>query len=496
MAFKGKIQIRKAKWGPQCTLSSNLTENQMKRPVVRDFLEHADKRSISTLLTSGSVGPYGIGYVDTKIGKVDSSKKIGSNAYQFDIMGRIQMPTTINAQVGASGTDGSFNLSTRENYLYPGMNVVFNGGGFQARVQGTPTGTDGNFVYSFKSVDGTVFSMATHVNGQGALKTCIGGYSSYGEKSLRGYGRTHFSDAFIVHMTTQRKSIGISGDAATDVLWYDYLGKDGELLSSGWRYEAEQQNKANFTMENEYQKWDGKSSMKNDDGTLRTKSRLIDNETGNEIIQGDGVMEQLYGGNEFYGSGTNGYATADDFADALAALRKKSNLVEGNVLVFVTGEDGMRNAQNVMPTLSGQQNVQLVQIVTQNDKIGGAEVNVGFKFMSFNVDGDRIVFVKHPMFDNSDMYTDRGSDGKLIKSGQYVGLTMEVEGRKNVEILSKGAYGIDRSMLEVYLNGLTGIKMNAAIVTEEDAMVYAMLRQDLIVVYNTTVCCIIHKSRS
>ncbi|MCC7514552.1 MAG: hypothetical protein IT212_07650 [Bacteroidia bacterium] len=494
MAFKGKIQIRKAKWGPQCTLSSNLTENQMKRPVVRDFLEHADKRSISTLLTSGSVGPYGIGYVDTKIGKVDSSKKIGSNAYQFDIMGRIFLPSTINSQVGATLSDGTFRLSIRENYLYPGMNVVFNGGGFQARVQGSPTGADGNWVYTFKSIDGTAFVWGTHVALQGALKTCMGGYSSYGEKSLRGYGRTHFSDAFIVHMTTQRKSIGISGDAASDVLWYEYKGETGTM--KGWRYEAEQQNKAQFTMENEFQKWDGKSSMKNDDGTLRTRSRLIDDETGNDIVTGDGIMEQLYGGNETYGSGTNGFATADDFADMLASLRKKSNMIDGNVLVMVTGEDGMRNAQREMPTLAGSQNVQLVQLVTQTANVGGAEVNVGFKYMKFNVDGDQIIFVKHSMFDNSDLYTDRGSDNKLIKSGQYVALTMEVDGRKNVEILSKGAYGIDRSMLEIYLNGLTGIQTGGNIVSEEDALVFAMLRQDLIVVYNTTVCGIIHKSRS
>ncbi len=494
MAFKGKIEIKKGKWGPQCTLSSNLTENQLKRPIVRDFLEHADKRSISTLLTSGAVGPYGIGYVDTKIGKVDSSKKIGSNAYQFDIMGRIQMPSTINAQVGATLSDGTFRLSLRENFIYPGMTVIFNGGGFQARTSGLPTGADGNWIYTFKSVDGTAFNFTTHCAGQGALKTCIGAYSSYGEKSLRGYGRTFYPDAFIVHMTTQRKSIGISGDAASDVLWYEYTGETGSM--KGWRWEAEQQNKANFTMENEYQKWDGKSSMKNDDGTLRTKSRLIDDETGNEIVTGDGVMEQLFGGNETYGSGTNGFATTDDFSDMLATMRKKSNLVEGNSIVVITGEDGMRNAQQQMPILAGSQNVQLVQLVEQTEAVGGAKVGVGFNYVKYNVDGDTIFFVKHPMFDNSDYYTARGADNKLIKSGQYVFLTMEVEGRKNVEILSKGAYGVDRSMLETYLNGLTGISIGNAAVSEEDAIVYAMLRQDMIVVYNTTVCGIIHKSAS
>lgn len=493
MAFKGKIQTKKGKWSSTCTLSSNLTENQLKKPIIRDFLEYADKRAISTLLTSGAVSPYGIGYVPTRIGKVDDSKKIGSNAYQFDVMGRINMPSTINSQVGSTESDGTFRLSIRENYLYPGMNVVFNGGGFQARIQSAPTGSDGNYVYTFKSPDGVLFDYATHVAGQGATKTCIGGYSSYGEKSLRGYGRTHYPDSFIQHMTTQRKTVGITGDASTDVIWYEYIGETGTM--KGWRYESERQSKAQLISENEFQKWSGKSSMKNDDGTLRTRSRLIDTETGLEIIQGDGIEEQLYGGNETYGSGTNGDPNVDDFADMLKTIRKKSNMIEGNVIVAVTGEDGMSIVQRELPSLAGSQNVQLVQIVNQSTQAGGAKVNVGFNYVSYNVDGDQIVFVKHPMFDNADLYTERGSDNKLIKSGSFIFLTMEVEGRSNVEILSKGAYGVDRSMVEGYLNGLTGINLGP-ILTEEDAIKYACLKQDLIVMYNTTVGGVLHKTKA
>lgn len=492
MAFKGKIQTKKGKWSSTCTTSSNLTENQLRKPIIRDFLEYADKRAISTLLTSGAVGPYGVGYVPTKIGKVDESKKIGSNAYQFDVMSRINMPSTINAQVGSTEADGTFRLSIRENYLYPGMNVVFHGGNFQARVQGTPTGSDGNYVFTFKSPDGTLFDYSVHVAPQGAVKTCIGGYSSYGEKSLRGYGRTHYPDSFIQHMTTQRKSVGITGDGASDVIWYEYIGETGTMR--GWRWEAERQAKAQLVMENEFQKWDGKSSMKNDDGTLRVKSRLIDPETGMDIVQGDGIMEQLYGGNETFGSGTNGEATADDFADILSTIRKKSNLLEGRSIVAVTGEDGMRTVQRELPTLAGSQNVQLVQLVNQTSAPGGAKVDVGFNFTSYNVDGDQITFVKHPMFDNADLYTERGSDNKLLKSGQFVFLTMEVDGRKNVEIMSKGAYGVDRSLVEGYINGLTGISQGA-LISEEDMIKYACLKQDLIVMYNTTVGAVLHKNR-
>src|SRR3989304_4847955 len=123
----GKIKIKSGKWAETCTVESNLTANQMKAPAIRDFIEHANKRAITTLLVSGAVGKHGIG-------NVDDSKKIGNNAYQFDVWTRIQQPVEINSQIGVTQPDGSFQLSVKENYWYEGMNVLFHGAGFQARV--------------------------------------------------------------------------------------------------------------------------------------------------------------------------------------------------------------------------------------------------------------------------------------------------------------------------------------------------------------------------
>jgi hypothetical protein len=489
MAFKGRIQTRVGKFTETCVTENNLTENQLKKPIVRDFLEYADKRMISTLLVSGAVGPYGVGYVPTKLGKVDDSKLIGNNAYQFDIMGRIQRASVIKYQVGSTSSDGTFQLAMEDNYLVPGMNVLFHGAGFQARVQGAPTGSAGNYIYTFKSPDGTVFAWDTHVSPQGATKTCFGGYTSYGEKSMRGYGRSHTPDQFIVHMTTQRKSIGITGDAATDVIWYDYVSAEGKgTKTMGWRWEQERQAKAQFLMENEFQKWDGLSSMKNDDGTLRVKSRLQDPETGLDIVQGDGVNKQLEGGNEAFGSGSNGDWTYDDVSDMLTTLRKKSNMVEGSIYVGVTGIDGMRIAQREFPAAaSAQQGIQLQQMVNQSNEVGGAKPAIGFNFNTFNFNGDTLVLIEHPLFSDADRYTAKAADGRILKSKEITILTMEVDGRRNVDIMSKGAYGINRSMVEGYLNGLTGINQGTMI-SEEDAIRFAMLKQDMIVVYNTTVC--------
>ena len=488
----GSIRIKEGKWAPTCTTESNLVENQMKAPAIRNFIEMTNQRMLTTLIVSGAANKYGLGYVPTKIGQVDDKKLIGNNSYQFDVWTRLQRPVNLIAQIGTTGTDGSFSISTKEDYWYPGMNVLFNGQGFQARVMSGPTGAPGNYIWQMTSPDGALFVWATHVAGQGSTMTAFGGYSSYGEKSMRGYGRSHFPDTFIQHMTTQRKTIGISGGANSDVLWYDWINPQTNAPVRGWRYEAEIQNDVIFMQEDEFQKWEGISNMKNTDGTLRTFPRFNDRETGLPITQGDGILQQIGGGNETSGSGTNGQATVDDISDMMKSIRKKSNMISGLTHVVVTGEDGFSNAQQVMPILSGNQNVMLVQNVDQVSAAGGAKVDVGFNFQSFNVDGDQVLFIKNPTWDNDSLYTARGADGLMLQSSKMVFLTTASAGKKNIEILSKGARGVNRSLVQKYLNGMTGDGESMSL-SEEDAIKYAQLKENMIVVYNTNLCGIINK---
>ncbi len=491
MAFNpGKIQIKAGKWSETCTTDADLVANQAKFPAIRSVLEYADQRMLTTLLVSGSVGPYGVGAVATKLGKLDPSKNIGNNAYQFDVMGRIQKPSVINAQVGNTATDGTFFLSLADNYLYPGMNVLFNGQGFQARVMAMPTGSTGNYVYEFKSPDGATFDWTTHVAGQGSVKTCMGGYTSYGEGSLRGYSRSHFPDTFINHTTIQRKSEKITGTAASNILWLEYDGPKG--AAKGWMYEKIRQATAQSTVEDEFQKWHGKSTMKSTTGQLLTVSRLIDKETGLPIVQGDGIIEQISGGNETFGSGTNGQATADDFTDMMKQLEKKSPKYTGNTWVCVTGTDGYANAQIQMQQLAGNQNVVVYQPVTQSSEEGGAMVDIGFHYQKFNVNGNSVVFVKNPMWDDETRFTERGSDGQLLQSSMYLWMNMGGMSSRNVDVLTKGANGISRGNVSGYINGLTGSP--ELLQSEEDAIKYVYLKEDMAVVYNTTACGIINKS--
>lgn len=499
MSFNpGKIQVKKGKWALSCTTDADLVANQAKHPSIRKMLEYSDKRMVTTLLVSGAVGPYGVKNVPTKFGSLSNGagkgkgKMIGDYAYQFDVMGRIQRPSTIRQQSGASTAQGEFELYMGDNYLYPGMIALFNGQGFQARVMAMPTGSNGSYLYRFQSISGEVFDWSTHVAAQGSITTCMGVYSSYSEGSKRGYSRNHFPDTFINHTTIQRKTQKITGTAASNVLWLEYTNKEGRK-SRGWMFEAIRQGNAQLAMEDEFAKLHGISSMKSTvDGSLLNESRLGDDETGFPIIMGDGVIEQIAGGNESFGSGVNGEATLDDFTDMMTTLEKKSNSLGEINWVCVTGTDGYANAQIQMQALAASQNVVISQEVTQTGAIGGANVNVGFNYQSFNINGNQITFVKHPMWDDESRFTARGADGKILQSSMYLFLAMGSDMDQNFEILTKGANGVSRGNVTTYINGMSGDPM--MIQSEEDLIKHATLKEDMAIIYNTTCCGIINKT--
>ena len=78
-------------------------------------------------------------------------------------------------------------------------------------------------------------------------------------------------------------------------------------------------------------------------------------------------------------------------------------------------------------------------------------------------------------------------------SGTYFGGNLEGSTGPNMEIIAKGGNGGNRSMVTADLKGMTGIGSGSAI-TQKDADTFAMLRQDLIVIYNTQNWAVIRKS--
>lgn len=494
----GQIQVRQGLFSQDtCTTENDLVANQAVKPAIRNMLEMKNKRYLMSMLTSPGAIKVGTGgmsyYVDPNyraksatLSPAREDKGIGNNAYRFDIIGRIEKSAPIVRQQGSSGADGSFSLIMQDQTLYPTQSVRFPSG-YMARVQGYPTGSSSSgWLYNFKSLTGTAFSFSTHV---GTTKSCFPMYTINSEGSLRSDSRDKKPDTFINHMTIQRKTCAITGGAQSDVLWYEYA--DGEKV--GWMYWKLSQAMAQLAAEKERWAWWGVSSMKNSDGSLRTETSMgTDPETGLPIICGDGFVEQMSGTNTLIGSGTNGEATEDDFAEIMNLMQTNSNVVNGITWVCVTGTQGFNNAQVKMQNLATNQNVQLVQIVNQTNEVGGAEVNTGFLYKNFNINGNSVMFIIHTMLDDAEIFPTRGNDGQLISSSDYYFIGLSTEDKPTMEILCKEANGIKRDFVQAELLGLTG--KGGLVQSEVDVNKYAMLSESMFNVYNTQLCGIIYKA--
>ena len=81
------------------------------------------------------------------------------------------------------------------------------------------------------------------------------------------------------------------------------------------------------------------------------------------------------------------------------------------------------------------------------------------------------------------------NSGIKMSSTVFV-MTIGSGSQKNMEIFHKAANGVNRSMVQAKLNGLTGASETS--ITEEDAMKFAILKQDMLVVFNTQTCGVIY----
>lgn len=489
----GQIQIKQGKWSAEtCTTQNDLIINQATKPVYRKMLERRNGRYLMTLLTSGAMGPLGFNDVDTKVPMVDNIKVkeaagIGNIAYRWDVLGRIEKKATVVSQSGSSGVTGAFTLKMLDTYLYKNQVIRMPSGRRAITLsQGSGSSASG-FLYNFQMTDGTAFVFSTDI---GNYKSVFPEYTAYSEGSLKSDSRDKHPDTFMNFMTIQRKTVAITGSAKSDVLWYEYA--DGEKI--GWMWWKANEAKAQFAMENERQKKFGISSMKGANGALLTQSSYgNDPETGLPIITGDGAEEQISASNVFVASGVNGEATIDDFTNAMTTMVVGSNQVNGVTWVSITGTTGFVNAQQQMINLAGNQNVQLMQMVTQQaDKSGGAYVDMGYTFAKFNFAGNSMWFIIDPMFDDTEYFPEVGADGKSLMSGSYMILGVNTTDKPTMEIMCKEANGVNRAHVEANYVGLTGSK--GQVLSEVDADKVAMLKEDMLCLYNPSLFAMLYKA--
>lgn len=490
-----KIQIREGSVSPGDASEFHLVTNHLIDPTknIDRVIMYAEQRYLMTLLVSGvrssrysqpGLTPSGGDAITTKIKPIPEAELVSSNAWAYKIMGRIQKACEIlgTAAVGtpipATTSKGStFKLYLKDNYLTNGMNAVFYNGE-QARVMGTPITVAGKHLYTFESYPGKNFVWATWIGAASGIKTCFGGYTTFGERSLRGYGVFHYPDTFLQHTTKQRKSISLSGDVnANRVIWYEINNEKGFV------YEAEAQSRAQFLLEDDFQKLWGISTMRDAYGNLLAAASMVQPETGEPIVAGDGWFRQIEGANDLEASGADGLATWDDHGDMLAAVKKKKNTVGGNVFFAMTGSDGMAAAHN-QALSHGSTYYRLTQNLGANAGVGGGNDAIGYNFQTLNIHGQQVVFVENPQMDDEAKWPRKLSNGKLAMSCTYFYFDMAAvgPGRNNIEVRARGREGVNRNIVYHWEEGMTGEgKPNSPV----DARAFHMLKENMIVVYNS-----------
>jgi len=166
-------------------------------------------------------------------------------------------------------------------------------------------------------------------------------------------------------------------------------------------------------------------------------------------------------------------------------LKKNSNQDFDNHWYVITGTDGYNHAQELLRD-------QWVNYYGGRTPDGTQmDIEVGADFNTFIWSGNKMTFVLHPMFDDPQKFPTLAADGKTTQSGSYIwlnnGFNGESVGGRNVEILAKGANGVNRSMVENYENGLTGWGDRPS-TSSVDAIEKRMLKHDGIFIYNTQSC--------
>jgi hypothetical protein len=496
-----KIKIYQGGVAPGDINDYHLVTNHLKNPDknIDKLIMYAEKRYLMTLLVSGADNSRvamagfapskgGKDTVKTAIKPIPQGDMISDNAFYYRTMPRIQRGMEVIEQVGtatqgSSSEGGWFQLVARGDNGVPTIThqmIVTFRNGKQARVMNIPRKMANNrFLYQFQCHAGDTFDFATWIGSITGQKLIFGGHTTVGERSRRGYGYFTYPDRYVQHTTKQRKSFSISGDANTNhVIWYEANGE------KGFAFEAEKQLRTHMLLEDEHQKWEGISTMRDQYGNLLTSPSMYD-EDNQPIVAGDGVMRQIAGANDAQASSIFG-PTYDDFADTIRRMKKKRDIEGAYPFFCVTGDEGIERAEKIAGERA--KDMGMTWVVNQNDNIGGAEVAVGFKFRKLNIAGESVIFVENPQWNDPEKYPFKNSVGLSLQANKFVFLDMRNidGGKKNVEILTRGREGINRNLVYHWEWGMTGGSNRPD--TPVDANTFHIFKENAVVIYDTSSC--------
>jgi len=297
---------------------------------------------------------------------------------------------------------------------------------------------------------------------------------------------------------------------ATDVSWIENNGQ------SLWYFTKEQQMMDQFMYEQELQRWYGQTSVAtaatnysatNTDiisevvtGTYADGSTRATHTTANGALTiGDGVLAQISSSNQAsYSAGT---LTEDIITEFIGKISLNAQGAEGNEWVVFTGTEGRIAFHRAMKDLI----VAPAGAMTGGsmaDVKAGSDISLGGNFTSYYALGNKITIAYCPVFDDPHMHgasggTNSFGDTRLKESMKMVFMDFgTTSGVSNVELITKGANGINRSLVKKYIGGMVNPYDNKSMMAAngDDRFQCHVLSESGIIVRNPLSCGILSAS--
>tara|TARA_B110000091_G_scaffold164440_1_gene175643 strand:+ start:11010 stop:12506 length:1497 start_codon:yes stop_codon:yes gene_type:complete len=409
-------------------------------------------------------------YLLEKLGFGASEKVLGDNSFEWKMMGRYRAQQLQGAALDISGetgyviadteipVGGGFTLSIDDTSANPCMinanDIIRLADGSQAHV--TSVGVSAASIVVLTCVSLTVISADV---ADGSIVGVVGnafGEGSDGASVGEGYA---FPETRKNWLTISRKKLVIDARDLTDVTWVEH---NGHRL---WFFTKEQQTEAQFMYDLEVMRWFGRTSIEQYSATTPGQSSTP--VTGVPLI-GDGILAQIASANVLtYNETTSGGGdfnlSEDVILDFIGQLSLNAENSTGNEYVVFTGTQGKIQFHKAMKDLLVSTGGTDASVMI--DKFG-QEVSVGANFSSYFALGNKITVAHCPVFDDPNiatapgyLSTDNDIDGTGFNTSKLSALMVfldmgSTQGVANVELITKGAEGINRNFVKKYVPGM------------------------------------------
>lgn len=431
--------------------TANIAEALLSKPEIADTLIFAfgNEPQYGTLGDGYSVLQYLVQGTGS-IAKVDKSYKVlGNDEYMWAVMGHLQrsipiavdhpLATTSDARVGINFS--TFKVLFPIKYFSLGFVCRFWNGEL-ARVVSEPYKEGNLWCYEFQIISNNPMSYM-NPDSLRAGREVSWDYSAYEEGSEGGGMVDATPSWFRNQMTITRLSYGMTGSAKYELLWLEITNKASGDKARLWLTYQQYLAMLQWSRQQERVLWNGRYNRLSD-GTF---GNLGSN--GRPVKTGSGIEEQISGVNRIVASELTEDMLWSMTADMYQVLGK-----ENTKMFLITGMGGIHEFHKVLKKSSLQYQLIDTTMVGKN----GNTLTFGSHYMTYKgFMGNEITVVNHPMFNDRSVYpktvgpfgyTDQSYKMFFIDFGNY-------EGEPNVQMITKGANGQDRRLIQWFDAGST-----------------------------------------